>query len=303
MNSIPRKSGFDRRATAMQVTEGIDLRGRTFVVTGANSGLGLETLRVLSLRGAHVVALARNLEKAEQACAQLRGKSTAIACELSDLESVVDCARAIKALPQPIDALVCNAGIMALPKLEQKMGLELQFLTNHLGHFVLVNHLLDKIIQAPAGRIVMLSSAAHLRTPEGGIDFDNLSGEKGYSGWRFYGQSKLANLLTAKELARRLDGTRATANAVHPGVINTNLGRHMPGVLRHGMRLVAGLAFKTVEQGAATQCYVATHPELAGVSGEYFADSNIKKPRRCAENGELAGRLWKTSEQLAAGYL
>lgn len=303
MNTSSSRSGLDRRATAQQVTEGLDLGGTTIVVTGANSGLGLETLRVLSLRGAHVVAVARSLEKAEQACAQASGETTAIACELSDLESVVECSNRINALGRPIDTLICNAGIMALPRLEQKMGLELQFLTNHLGHFVLVNRLLDKVLQAPAGRIVMLSSAGHAAAPKCGIDFDNLSGEKGYSGWRFYGQSKLANLLTAKALARRLEGTRATANAVHPGVINTNLGRHMPGVLRHAMRLIANIAFKSVEQGAATQCYVATHPALAGVSGEYFADSNITKPARRAENRKLAERLWTVSGQLAADYL
>ena len=127
MNTSSSRSGFDRRATAQQVTEGLDLGGTTIVVTGANSGLGLETLRVLSLRGAHVVAVARSLEKAEQACAQASGETTAIACELSDLESVVECSNRINALGRPIDTLICNAGIMALPRLEQKMGLELQF--------------------------------------------------------------------------------------------------------------------------------------------------------------------------------
>lgn len=294
---------FGRRATAEQVTEGVDLRGRTIVVTGANSGLGLETLRVLSLRGAHVVALARSRQKAAEACALASNESTALACDLSDLGSVVECAQRIEALGRPIDALICNAGIMALPELEVKMGVEMQFLTNHLGHFVLLNRLLDTLKQAPAGRIVMLSSAAHMRAPAGGIAFDNLAGDKGYSGWRFYGQSKLANLLTAKELARRLQGTRVTANALHPGVINTNLMRHMPSVLRKGMDLVAGLALKSVPQGAATQCFVATHPSLEGVSGKYFADSRLARASRRADDERLAERLWKVSQELVADYL
>jgi len=155
---------------------------------------------------------------------------------------------------------------------------------------------------ATDARVTMLSSSAHKFAPKGGIEFDNLSGEKGYSAWRAYGQSKMANLLFAKELARRFNGTARTANALHPGVIfDTNLQRSMnvPRVVRDA---VAGLSnllvLKSIPQGAATQCYVATNPALATVSGQYFADCNIAKPRADAEDPSLAMRLWDVSEKI-----
>jgi WW domain-containing oxidoreductase len=198
---------------------------------------------------------------------------------------------------------MCNAGIMALPELEQAYGLELQFVTNHLGHYLLIRHLLDQVIEAPAGRIVLLSSAAHNFAPLGGIQFSNLSGEKGYSGWKFYGQSKLANLLTANELARRLRDTTATANSLHPGIIQTNLGRHFGGGMAGAMKLFSPLFERSVEQGAATQCYVATSPQLEGVSGKYFADCNRAMTSRYGRNSALAARLWEVSEELLVDYL
>ena len=298
-----KKSGFNRRSTAEQVTEGLDLSGKTALITGVNSGLGYESMRVLSARGAHIIGAARTLEKATEACAGIAGGTTPVACELSDFDSVVACAETVRGLDRPIDILMCNAGIMALPKLEQKYGLELQFVTNHLGHYILIRQLLDSVIEAPAGRVVLLSSAAHTTTRRGGIEFDNLSGESGYSGWRFYGQSKLANLLTARSLAGRLRSTNATANALHPGVIETNLGRHMSGPLTGLIRVFSPLFERSIEQGAATQCYVAAHPQVEGVSGEYFADSNIARPSRYARDHKLAERLWQVSEELVADYL
>lgn len=297
------KSGFKRHTTAEQVTEGVDLSGKTALITWVNSGLGFESMRVLAARGAHVIGAARTLDKAQKACSQVSGSTTPVACELSDLDSVVACAETVLAMNRPIDILMCNAGIMALPQLEQKYGLELQFVTNHLGHFVLIRHLLDRVIAAPAGRIVLLSSAGHSHTRPGGIEFDNLSGESGYDGWTFYGQSKLANLLTAMELSKQLQHTKATANAVHPGVIRTNLGRNTEGILSSVIKLVAPLFERTVEQGAATQCYVASHPQLEGVSGKYFADSNIAKPSRFGSDTDLAARLWHVCEELVADYL
>ena len=150
---------------------------------------------------------------------------------------------------------------------------------------------------------VMLSSMAHVQAPKNGIDFDNLSGERGYDAWKCYGQSKLANLLCSNELAQRLQGTRATSNAVHPGVIKTNLARDTGGLFSSFVSVVAGLVERTVAQGAATQCYVATQPDLETVSGHYFADCNIAKPSRHGKDSALAKRLWNVSEELAADYL
>ena len=292
------KSGFGYNSTAEEVTEGLSLDGKTMLVTGCNSGLGHEAMRVLALRGARVVGTARTLEKAEAACRGVAGKTIPLACELSDPASVRACAEEVKRQGPKLDAIICNAGIMALPKLETAHGYELQFFTNHIGHFLLVTSLLDQL--ADTGRVVMLSSAAHTRAPRVGIEFDNLDGSKRYGDWRSYGQSKLANLLFAKELSRRFAGTKKTANAVHPGVIQTNLGRHMNPVARFLFGAVSPLFLKTVAQGAATEVYVATSPTLTGVSGEYFADCNVAVPRADANDAELAKKLWEVSEKIVA---
>lgn len=291
-------SGFGYGSTAEQVTEGISLAGKTMLVTGCNSGLGYETLRVLTLRGARVVGTARSVAKAKEACDAVGGQTVPLACELSDPASVRACVESVKREGITLDALICNAGIMALPRRETAHGVELQLFTNHIGHFILVNGLLERL--AEAGRVVMLSSSAHARAPKEGIQFDNLDGAKAYSPWAAYGQSKLANILFAKELARRFEGTRRTANAVHPGVIRTNLTRHM-GLAGVAFAIAGPLALKSIPQGAATQVYVATHPSLAGVSGAYFADCNVRAPRPDANDAALATKLWEASERIVAG--
>ena len=291
-------SGFGYASTAEEVTAGVALGGKTILVTGVGTGLGLETLRVLSLRGAHVLAAARTEARAAEAIARVApGRATPLACELSEPASVRACAEAVRRRGTRLDAIVANAGIMALPKLEQKHGLELQFLTNHLGHFLLVTGLLDAL--ADDARVVMLSSSAHFRAPREGIRFDDLSGQKSYRPWVAYGQSKLANLLFAKELARRFSGTRRTANAVHPGVIPTELVRSIPPLVRAAWGAAGPLFLKSIPQGAATQCYVAVHPGAASAHGEYFADCNVAVPRADASDPALARQLWEESERLA----
>ena len=295
-------TGFGYASSASDVTEGVSLAGKTILVTGCNSGLGLETMRVLAARGAHVIGAARTEAKASEAAATVTGKTTGVACELSDPASVRACVETVKNIGAPLDAIVANAGIMALPKLNQSHGYELQFFTNHIGHFILVTGLLDRLTDD--ARVVMLSSAAHQMAPAGGIQFDNLSGEHGYKGWVAYGQSKIANLLFAKELSRRFAGTKKTANAIHPGVIATNLGRHL-GMSSFVSSLVWGTAnalfLKTIPQGAATQCYVAANPKAATISGEYWADCNVAKPRAEANDPALAAKLWDVSEKIVAG--
>lgn len=297
------RSPFTRRSTAEQVTDGLDLTGKTILITGCNSGLGFESMRVLSNRGATIIAAARTKQKARLAGEQIQGSMIPVACELSDLDSVAACADEISKLGQPIDALICNAGIMALPELKQKYGLELQFVTNHLGHFVLVNRLLEQVKAATAGRIVMVSSLGHYTTVAGGINFDNLSGKKGYVPFLFYGQSKLANLLMSNELARRLEGSGVTSNAIHPGIIMTPLSRNIGSLRSRLASIVSWPVSRSVEQGAATQCYVATSNALGNVSGCYFADCNPARMSAHARNPEMAARLWAVSEELAAKYL
>jgi NAD(P)-dependent dehydrogenase (short-subunit alcohol dehydrogenase family) len=289
-------NGFGYGSTAEDVTKGVDLTGRTLLVTGCNSGIGLETARVLVKRGARVIGTARTEEKARAALTPFGGKTLPVACELSEPSSIRACVEAVKRDGAPLDAIVCNAGIMALPNLERAHGYELQFFTNHLGHFILVTGLLARL--APTGRIVLVSSAAHTWAPPEGIAFDNLSGEKGYSPNAAYGQSKLANLLFAKELAKRVPSGQ-TANAVHPGVIATNLGRHMSPLLRGALTVAEPLFLKTPPQGAATQTYVATHPDAAALTGEYFANCNVAKSSRLSRDPALAARLWDESERIA----
>jgi NAD(P)-dependent dehydrogenase (short-subunit alcohol dehydrogenase family) len=290
-------SGFGYGSTAAEVTDGLDLSGKRYLVTGSNSGLGTETARVLALRGAEVLATCRTLEKAQAACAPLGPRARPEELELSEPSNVRKLVQKLGAEGKSLDGIICNAGIMALPKPTVKYGIELQFLTNHLGHFLLVTGLLPLL--APGGRVVVLSSAAHRAAPRVGVDFDNLDCSQGYRPWTFYGQTKAANLLFAKALAKRLNGGR-TANAVHPGVIMTNLWRSMPAVATRALGLTASVFLKSVAEGAATTVYVATHPSLATVSGEYFADCNVAKPTRVARDPDLAERLWTFSEEFAA---
>lgn len=297
-------SQFDRHSTAEEVTAGIDLTGKTALVTGCNSGIGFETMRVLALRGAHVYGTGRTADKAEEACESVAGKTTPLVLELSDLDSVVSAANRFKADGTTLDILICNAGIMELPELEQINGIEKQFYVNHLGHFVLVNNLLAQIITAPQGRIVSVSSGrATAAVPPEGIQFDNLSGERGYDPALAYGQSKLANVLFTLELAQRLENTNATANALRPGVISTNLGRHMPRWKVIALDTVGKVFTKTAAQGAATTCYVATAPALDSVNGYFFDHCNAVRAGGFTEDRAMAQKLWSVSEQLAAGYI
>lgn len=292
-------NGFGYGTTAEEVTEGAHLQGKTILITGCNSGLGKESMRVLSLRGATIIGLGRTKEKVEEAFKEAGVKEgKAYTCELSDPKSIRQCIVDIQKDFSSLDVLLCNAGIMALPKLEKSNGYELQFFTNHIGHFILVTGLLNSLTED--GRVVMVSSAAHNAAPKGGIEFDNLTGEKGYSAWTAYGQSKIANLLFAKELARRFQGSKKTAYAIHPGVIPTNLGRHMNPIAMAIFGLSKHLFLKSIEQGSATQCYTSVSSEVVKNSGSYFADCNVAKPRIDAENSELAKKLWDVSEQIVS---
>jgi NAD(P)-dependent dehydrogenase (short-subunit alcohol dehydrogenase family) len=303
---IPR-SDYGFATTCDDVAVGYELAGSTVLITGCNSGLGYESMRTLAAHGAHVIGTARTMEKAETACASVGGNTTPLVCELTDMQSVVACTEAVAKLDQPIDILMCNAGIMALPKLEQVdvngTLLEKQFVVNHLGHYLLTRRLLPQVEAAPAARIVMLSSMGYALAPKGGILFDNLSYSEGYKPFPAYGQTKLANALMAKELARRYADEPLTANAVHPGVVGTNLGRYISGKPRDPNEPLRK-GFKTPAQGAATQVYVGIDDRLKGVSGYYFEDCNpseMKGPY--ANDAVLAGQLWDVSEQLVRPYL
>lgn len=296
-------SSYTKKTTTDEVLAGIDLSGKTVLVTGATSGLGLESMRALAARGASVIGTGRTLAKAREACASVGARCTPLECELESLDSVRACADAVRALGVPLDVLMLNAGIMSLPKLEQVRGLEKQFAVNHLGHFLLAHRLVEQVKAAPQGRVVTLSSSAYKWAPPAGIEFDNLSGEREYDGNKAYGIAKTANGLFSIELARRLAGTNATANSVNPGAANTNLMRQLPAWQRNLFTPIAKFLVKSVEAGASTQCYVATAPALARVSGYYFEDCNPVVPAGQMTNAALAQQLWAKSEELCAGYL
>jgi len=290
-------NGFGYGSTAEEVTQNINLTDKTVFITGCNSGLGKETTRVLSLRGAYVIGTARTKNKAEQTAKDLQiNKFLPLECELSNPKSIEECVQQIQSQSLKIDILICNAGIMALPRLEKAFGYELQFFTNHIGHFYLVKRLLTSLSEE--ARIVVVSSSAHFMAPKNGIDFENLKGEKSYDPWIAYGQSKMANVLFAKGLAKRFEGTKKTAFALHPGVIQTNLSRYMHPFFSFTFNIFSPIFFKTIPEGAATQCYVATAPNIAGLSGAYFVDCNPAQPRKDAEDPNLVEKLWQVSEEI-----
>ncbi|XP_074561045.1 short-chain dehydrogenase TIC 32 B, chloroplastic-like [Curcuma longa] len=306
---IPGPSGFGSKSTAEQVTEGIDASDRTVIITGGSSGIGAETARTMALRGAHVIIGARNLEAANGVKQNILQSTPSAKVEVSELE--LSSQKSVRAFADrflsrnlPLNILINNAGVMYCPFQLSEDGIEMQFATNHIGHFLLTNLLLEKLKSTAQktgteGRIVNLSSAAHMTTYRGGIRFDKLNDKSTYNDKMAYGQSKLANILHANELAKRLkeEGANVTANSVHPGLIQTNLGRHSP-VFVTILRAATSILWKNIPQGAATSCYVALHPSLKGVSGKYFADCNEEKTTANGRNEELAKKLWELSEKL-----
>jgi NAD(P)-dependent dehydrogenase (short-subunit alcohol dehydrogenase family) len=275
-----------------------DLDGRTFVVTGATSGLGLVTARALARPGARVVLAVRDTAKGEQAAAAIDGTTEVRRLDLADLASIRSFA---EAWDEPLDVLVNNAGVMAVPERRTKDGFELQIGTNHLGHFALTNLLLPRI----ADRVVTVSSTAHWF---GRIGLDDLNWERRrYSRWRAYGQSKLANLLFTLELQRRLTdaGSPVRAYAAHPGYARTNLQGHTSSALQHGFMAVTNrLVAQSAEMGALPTLYAATQ-DLPGAS--FVGPGGFQEQRGYpalarrtgrALDAEMAARLWELSERL-----
>lgn len=303
----PGPSGFSFSSTAQEVTEGIDASGLTAIVTGASSGIGSETARVLALRGAHVVMAVRSVDAGNSVKETIikeigNAQLDVLELDLSSMASVRDFASNFKSLNLPLNILINNAGIMACPFQLSQDGIELQFATNHIGHFLLTNLLLEDLKKTAQktgieGRIVIVSSEGH-RFASSGIRFDKINEKTGYYAFLAYGQSKLANILHANELTRRLqeEGVNVTANSIHPGSILTNLLRYR--TILGTLAQIIKFALKNIPQGASTQCYVALHPQLKGVGGKYFSDNNEATPSLQATNTELAKKLWEFSEKI-----
>ncbi|XP_062029496.1 short-chain dehydrogenase TIC 32, chloroplastic-like [Rosa rugosa] len=302
-------SGFSASSTAEQVTQGIDGTGLTAIVTGATNGIGLETARVLALRGVHVVMAVRNMDAGTNVKEAILkeipdAKIDVMELDLSSLASVRKFGAEFDSRGLPLNILINNAGVMADKFKLSQDNIELNFATNHLGHFLLTNLLLENMKHTSResgieGRIVNVSSLGHTYVYNEGIRFDSFNDESRYNKYVAYGESKLANILHANELTTlfKEEGIEMTANSLHPGAIHTNIIRN-DMFLKCLLSVLGIFVAKTTQQGAATTCFVALNPQVKGVSGEYFVDCNIAKPSSQAKDADLARRLWIFSSNL-----
>ena len=281
-----------------------DMQGKTVVVTGGNSGIGLETAEALAGMGARVIVTARNADKGRAAVAgivqRLGGHAQVqlVVFDLADLSSVRRGADEILVQAPRLDVLVNNAGVVLSERHETVDGYEATFAINHLGPFLLTNLLLDRLRDSAPSRIVNVASTAH-NTARKGIPFDDLQSRRRYRGMRVYGESKLANILFTLELARRLEGTGVTANALHPGTVRTGYGADgdARGFLAFGIKIEKPF-FLSPAKGARTSIYLASSPDVQDVTGQYFDKCKPAKSRRWAQDAEAAQRLWQVSEDL-----
>ena len=277
------------------------MRGQIVMVTGANAGIGKITARELARMGAHVIMVARSREKGEAALAEIKSTTGSsqidlLLADLSSQQSIRQLATDFQARYDKLHVLVNNAGAVFLKRQESADGLEMTFALNHLGYFLLTNLLLDMIKASAPARIVNVSSMAH---QQGQIDFADLQNQKSYQGFQVYSQSKLANLLFTYELARRLEGSGVTVNALHPGFVASNFAKNNGFIARLAMNLAKLLRIaQTTDKGAETSIYLASSPEAALVSGRYFDEKKAIRSSHASYNEADARQLWQVSEQL-----
>jgi NAD(P)-dependent dehydrogenase (short-subunit alcohol dehydrogenase family) len=280
------------------------MQGKTVVVTGGNSGIGFETAAALASMGARVLITARNADKGRAAVASItqriqgEGQVQLVVFDLADLASVRRGAAEILEQTPRLDVLVNNAGLVLTERAETVDGYEATFAINHLGPFLLTNLLLDRMTESAPSRIVNVASTAH-NAARKGIPFDDLQSTHGYRGMRVYGQSKLANILFTLELSRRFGDKGITANSLHPGTVRTGYGGDgdTRGLLAFGIK-IASPFFLSPAKGARTSVYLASSPEVDGVSGQYFVKCKPRSPRRWAQDSEAGRQLWQVSEDL-----
>lgn len=296
---MTRPNPFGAMSTADQVLAGVDLSGKRYVITGCNSGIGFETMNALAANGATVIGLARSLALARSACERAGPTCSPVACDLTDLHSVTVAAESLKAQhPSGFDGIIANAGIAALPRLELSHGVELQLLVNYVSHFALIDRL-QEAVRDGSGRIVLVTSqAAIMHAPAAGVALDNLDGRGGYDPLAFYGQSKVAVALYARELARRMAARGITVNTAHPGATRgTGIHRHRAWSF---IRTLALPCMRSVQRGAATQTLLAASPHAAGITGEYWTDCQIARGHPRLADDALAQRLWEWTARLIA---
>uniref|UniRef100_V9L1T7 Cytosolic 5'-nucleotidase 1B n=1 Tax=Callorhinchus milii TaxID=7868 RepID=V9L1T7_CALMI len=285
-----------------RVTMAMPMRGKTVIVTGANSGIGKAAAGELARAGARVILACRDPRAAQEAVADIRrltpaGELLPRRLDLSSLSSVTSFCQQVLQEETRLDVLINNAGIFQCPYMKTEDGFEMQFGVNHLGHFLLTNLLLDLLKRSAPSRIVVVSSKLY---KYGEINFDDLNSEKNYNKSFSYSRSKLANILFTHELDKRLVGTGVTVNVLHPGIVRTNLGRHI-NIPMLGMplfKMVSWAFFKTPLQGAETPLYLATAPEVEQVSGKYFGDCKEEELLPKAKDDAVAKKLWEVSERM-----
>ncbi len=277
--------------------------GRTVVITGANSGVGKATAVALAAAGARTVITARDESRGRQAQADIRQASGSdqvdlVVFDLADLGSVRDGAHRLLDEYEQIHVLINNAGLVLSDRAVTKDGFEATFAINHLGPFLLTRELTGRLEESAPARVVNVASTAH-RSARKGLDFDDLQSERHYAGMRAYSRSKLANILFTNELARRLSGTGVTANSVHPGTVASGFARDgdASGLLAFGIKLIKPFIL-TPEKGARTSVYLATSPEVEGVTGRYFIKCRPRNPSAAARDEAAAALLWSVSEEL-----
>jgi NAD(P)-dependent dehydrogenase (short-subunit alcohol dehydrogenase family) len=312
--TTPLTTPFNREATAAEVVAGIDLSGSRVIVTGGASGIGVETARALAAAGAEVILAVRNADAGRRVASEIVATTgnTHVLVALVDLADRASVASFVAAWDGPLAVLVNNAGVMASPETRTPEGWELQFATNHLGHFALATGLHRALAAAGGARIVSVSSSAHLRSP---VVFDDIHFlTRAYQPWDAYAQSKTANVLFAVEATKRWANDGITVNALQPGTVRSNLQRYVSDEDLERIRVRTGdpgvaYQWKTPEQGAATSVLVATSPLLEGIGGRYFEDCNEAGPNRPgtrrgvaahALDPEAALRLWELSLQTLA---
>ncbi len=273
--------------------------GKVCLITGATRGIGLEAAKALARLGATVVLVGRDATRTQDALAEVRAfapdaKLDSLLADFTSLQSVRKLAEDFKARYPRLDVLLNNAGLILDRREVTQDGFEATLGINHLAPFLLTHLLRDVLVASGPARVITVSSEAHRAAK---LDFDDLQATRGYFGFRVYGTSKLANILFTKALARRFAGTRVTANCLHPGAVATGFGHNAKGLFRHLVKL-AGPFLLTAEKGARTSVYLASSPEVEGVTGEYFIRSRKAKPSRDARDEALAERLWQVSAEL-----
>lgn len=308
-------SGYGSKSTAEDVTENCrDLSHITAIITGATSGIGAETARVLAKRGARLVLPARSYKAAEDTRGRILAecpdaKVVVMSLDLSSLSSVRKFVREFESLHLPLNLLINNAGKFSHGHGISEEGIEMTFATNYLGHFLLTKLLVKKMVETAEetgiqGRIVNVSSSIHSWFTGDIFSYLELitKNKSEYDATRAYALSKLANVLHTKELAHKLKQMKAnvTANCVHPGIVRTRLTRDREGIITDLVFFLASKLLKTIPQAAATTCYIATHPRLENVSGKYFADCNEASPSKLGSSSFEAEKLWIVSEAMAS---